>query len=239
MGRSTFSGPIISGSQRFGVQRDVGFTTLTQSIFLDFSVVTPFTTNYGGASGQFATSMPNAGYGANENAIIFTPQAGIPVSSMVQVNPTADATGTNYRGAVFYLPVGASIQDILIDNVTQPTDGTHAVTGIQPYISNTFATSTGVYATSASITGSTIGRTAATFSTAQYQNSWNTLADIQNIAWPNDTAPGFFTQLVVTLGLTATGLTSVNAGQVLITVRYTQQDTTVGNLTTYPYGNED
>ena len=239
MGRSTFSGPIIAGSQRFGQQRDVGFTVLSQSIFLDFSVSTPGAVNYGGASGQFVSSMPNAGYGANENVPIFTPQAGIPVASMTQVAPTADASGTNYRGAIFYLPIGSSIQDILIDNVTQPTDGTHAVTGIQPYISNTFATSTGVYATSAAITGSSIGRTAATFSTAQYQNSWNTLSDIQNIAWPNDTAPGFFSQVVVTLGLTVASLTSVNAGQVILTVRYTQPDTNVGNYTTYPYGNED
>ena len=47
MGRSTFSGPIIAGSQRFGAQRDVGFTVLSQSIFLDFSVSTPGANNYG------------------------------------------------------------------------------------------------------------------------------------------------------------------------------------------------
>ena len=239
MARSTFSGPILAGNIKEGPQRDVGFTTHSQSTFLDFSVTTPGATNYGGASGQFVTSIPNCGYGANENAPIFTPQAGIPVATMSQVTPTADATGTNYRGAVFYLPQGASIQDVLIDNVIQPTDGTHAVTGIQPYISNTFATSTGVYATSAAITGSSIGRTAATFSTAQYQNAWNSLADIQNIFWPNQTSPGFVTQVVVTLGLTVASLTSVNAGQVLITIRYTQPDIYIGNYTNYPYGNTD
>jgi hypothetical protein len=237
MARSTFSGPILAGDNKEGPQRNVGFTRLVQNVFLDFSVSTNGANNYGGASGQFATSVPNAGYGANENATIFTPQAGISVASMTQVNPTADASGTNYRGAVFYIPQGCSIQEILIDNVVQPTDGTHAVTSIQPYISNTFATSGGVYATSAAITGSTIGRTTATFTAAQYQNSWNSLADVQNIFWPNVTAPGFVSQVVVTLAMTVASLTSVNAGQMIITLKYNQPDTGIGNVSNYPYGN--
>ena len=48
MARSTFSGPILSGANRFGPLRDVGYTDLTQTAFLDFSVTTPNTANYGG-----------------------------------------------------------------------------------------------------------------------------------------------------------------------------------------------
>ena len=61
MARSTFEGPILSGDNRFGPQRDVGTVLLTQNAFLDFSVTTPGTLNYGGASGQFVSSngIPN------------------------------------------------------------------------------------------------------------------------------------------------------------------------------------
>jgi len=34
-------------------------------------------------------------------------------------------------------------------------------------------------------------------------------------------------------------LTSVNAGQMNITLRYTQADNNIGNSSTYPYGNFD
>jgi len=240
MGRSTFSGPILSGSNRFGQQRDVGFTVLSQAITLDFSVSTAGATNYGGASGQFVSSISNTAFSANENATIFVPQSGITSANPTVSAPTADASGTNYRGAVFYLPINSSIQEVLIDNILQPTDGTHAVTGIQPYVSNNFATSTGVYATVGAITGSTVGRTAATFATsAQSIAALATTADVQNIAWPNIVDPAFFSQVVVTLALTVASLTTVNAGKLNVTIRYTQPDSTVGNNTTYPYGNVD
>ena len=38
MGRSTFEGPILSGDNRFGPQRDVGPVLLAQQAFLDFAV---------------------------------------------------------------------------------------------------------------------------------------------------------------------------------------------------------
>jgi len=234
MARSTFSGPILSGDNRFGPQRDVGYTLLSQAALLDFSVTSNATAGYGGASGQFVSSnnVPNI------NATIYVPQAGVPQTPTVSA-PTADATGTNYRGVVFYLPVGSSIQEVLIDNILQPTDGTTAVTAIQPYISNNFATSAGVYATSASITGSSIGRTAATFTTAQYAAALSTTADVQNTNWPNIAEPAFFSQVVVTLKMTVALLTSVNAGKLAVTVRYVQPDNNIGNGTTYPYGNFD
>jgi hypothetical protein len=235
MARSTFQGPILSGDNRFGPQRNVGSVNLVQSAILDFSVTSNATANYGGASGQFVVSndIPNT------NATIYVPQSGIFNASPTASVPTADATGTNYRGVVFYLPVGSYINDIFVDNIVQPTDGTHAVTGVQPYISNDFATSAGVYATSAAITGSTVGRTTCSFTASQYANAQSTLADVQNSNYPNVTDPAFFTQLVVTLKLTVASLTSVNAGKLAVIVQYTQPDTNIGNTTTYPYGNLD
>ena len=236
MARSTFDGPILSGDNRFGPQRDVGYSLLSQTVFLDFSNTTPNTANYGGSSGVFATAnnIPNGA------ATIWAPQAGSYNTSGPAVTsntPTADATGTNYRGAVFLIPQGSIIQNIFIDNVVQPTDGTHAVTAIQPYISNDFATSAGVYGTSASITGSTVGRTTATYTATQYDNINGTLSDVQNIQPGNQ--PTWFSQVVVTLKLTVASLTSVNAGQVAVTLQYLQTDPNIGNGTTYPYGNFD
>ena len=233
MARSTFSGPILSGEQRFGPQRCVGSAELVQNAFLDFAVTTPGTTNYGGASGVFVSSnnIPN------NTGTIWTPQAGAYSTSgpTIASAPTADATGTNYRGAVFMLPYGSNLIDVIIEQGTTPTDGTHAVTSIQPYISNTFATSTGVYGTSAAITAA--GRTYATYTAAQLDNTNGTLLDVQNVQ-PGQ-QPTWFSQVVVTLALTATGLTSVNAGQVNVTLRYTQADYNIGSSTTYPYGNFD
>ena len=235
MARSTFEGPILSGDQRFGSQRNVGNTLLTQSILLDYSNSTPNTANYGGASTIFSTSnnIPNG------IATIWTPQSGTYSTSgpTIGTAPTADATGTNYRGAVFLLPQGSHITNIYFDNIVQPTDGTNNVTAIQPYISNAFATSAGVYATSASITGSTIGRTTATYTASQAVNAFSTLQDVQNVQPGNQ--PTWFSQLVVTLKLTVASLTSVNAGKMAITVEYTQVDPNIGNGTTYPYGNFD
>jgi len=235
MARTTFSGPILSGTQRFGAQRNVGYTLLSQQVVLDFSVTTPQTANFGGASGTFA----DANGIPNDVATIWTPQAGVYSNTgpTLATAPTADATGTNYRGAVFILPEKCTIQNILIDNIIQPTDGTNAVTAIQPYISNAFATSAGVYATSAQITGSSIGRTTCSFTAAQYANALSTLQDVQNIQPGQE--PAWITQVVVTLKLTVASLTSVNAGKLAVTVQYTQPDLNIGNGTTYPYGNFD
>ena len=235
MARTTFSGPILSGTQRFGNQRNVGTALLSQQVVLDFSNSTAQTANYGGASSAFVDSngIPN------DTAIIWNAQAGVfsNTGPTLATAPTADATGTNYRGCVFLLPEKCAIQNILIDNIIQPTDGTNAVTGIQPYISNAFATSAGVYATSGAITGSTIGRTTCTFTAAQYANALVTLQDVQNVQPGQE--PAWFSQVVVTLKLTVASLTSVNAGKLAVTIQYTQSDQNIGNGTTYPYGNFD
>jgi len=237
MARSTFEGPILSGDNRFGPQRDVGPVLLSQQCFLDFSVTTPGTAGYGGASGQFVTAntLPNS------IATIYSPQAGVfsNTGPTAATAPTADATGTNYRGAVFLLPYQSYIQNIYIDNIVQPTDGTHAVTSIQPYIANNFVTTGGTYGTVAAITGSSIGRSTATFTAAQYVNAQSTLQDVQNLQ-PGQ-QPTWFSQVVVNLAMTVSSLTSVNAGKINIIVQYVQTDPTVnvGNATTYPYGNYD
>ena len=241
MGRSTFEGPVLSGDQRFGPQRDVGTVLLTQNVFMDFSNSTAGTANYGGGSGIFVDSngIPN------QAAVIWTPQNGAYSASgpTVASSPTADASGTNYRGATFLLPQNSNIIDVIVDVGSMPSDGTHTVTAIQPYVSNNFITTgNGVYGNVASI--SAAGRSTATFTATATANSINqldningTLQDVQNIQ-PGQ-QPTWFSQVVVTLAMTVTSLTTVNSGLINVTLRYTQYDPNVGNINTYPYGNFD
>ena len=230
MARSTFSGPILAGDQRFTQVRNVGYTDLVQTALLDFSVTTPNTANYGGGSGVFVASnnIPNS------IGTIYTPQSGSfsnagPTKASA---PTADTSGTIYRGVVFYLPYSCNITDVIVDVGTLPTDGSVTANSIQPYVSNNFATSTGVYATMAAITSATRGT--ATFVGSQLAA---TLQDVQN---PQvGTQPTWFSQVVVTLKITNTSLATPTSGQIEVTLRYTQLDMNIGNSTTYPYGNFD
>ena len=236
MGRSTFEGPVLSGDNRFGPVRDVGYTDLVQTALLDFSVTAPGA-NYGGGSGQFVASnnIPNS------NAVIYTPQSG----SYSQTGPTkasaptADATNLVYRGVVFYLPYSCNIIDVILDIGTIPKDsaGTPvAVSAIQPYVSNNFATSTGVYATFSNISSPAAQRYTGTFVGSQLTNSNATLQDFQNLQ-PGQ-QPSWFSQVVVTLAMTTTAA-GLSSGQVEVTIRYTQNDMNIGTSTTYPYGNFD
>jgi len=232
MARSTFEGPILSGDQRFGSQRDVGYASLIQQAFLDFSVTTAGTANYGGASGTFVSSnnIPN------NVATIWTPQSGVYSTSgpTIAAAPTADTSGTIYRGAVFLLPANSNIYELDFDVGSLPVGGGVTATGIQAYVSNNFATATGVYATVANAT--TVGRTAATFTGTQLDNCYGTLQDVQNIQ-PGQ-QPTWFSQVVVTIKIS--GPTSApTSGQIAITLRYVQTDQNIGNVNTYPYGNFD
>jgi len=233
MGRSTFEGPILSGDNRFGPQRDVGPVLLAQQAFLDFAITTTGQANYGGGSRVFVTSnnIPN------QAATIWTPQSGIYSNSgpTVASAPTADTSGTVYRGAVFLIPQGSNITDVIVDVGLLPTDGSVTANSIQPYVSNNFATSTGVYATMAAITSATRGT--ATFVGTQLDYAYGTLQDVQNIQ--PGTQPSWFSQVVVTLKITNTSLTTPTSGQIAITLKYAQQDMNIGNATTYPYGNFD
>ena len=233
MGRSTFEGPVLSGDNRFGPQRDVGPVLLAQQAFLDFAVTTPNTTNYGGGSGIFVTpnNIPN------NSATIYTPQSGAySTSGPTKASaPTADTSGTIYRGAVFLIPQGSNITDVIVDVGVLPTDGTVTANSIQPYVSNNFATSTGVYATMAAITTATRGT--ATFVGTQLDYAFGSLQDVQNLQ--PGTQPTWFSQVVVTLKITNTSLVAPTSGQIVVTLKYAQQDMNIGNATTYPYGNFD
>ena len=233
MGRSTFEGPVLSGDNRFGPQRDVGYVELVQSAYLDFSVTTTNTTDYGGGNQVFVSSnnIPN------NTATIWTPQAGVfsNTGPTVASAPTADTSGTIYRGASFLIPQGSNITDVVVDVGLLPSDGTVTANSIQPYVSNKFATATGVYATMSAITSATRGT--ATFVGSQLSNSNGTLSDVQNIQ-PGQ-QPTWFSQVVVTLKITNTSLVAPTTGQINITLKYTQQDMNIGNATTYPYGNFD
>ena len=233
MGRSTFEGPILSGDNRFGPQRDVGPVLLAQQAFLDFAVTSAGQAGYGGGSGVFVTSdnIPN------QAATIWNPQSGAYSTNgpTVATAPTADASGTIYRGVSFLVPQGSNITDVIIDVGVLPTDGTVTANSIQPYVSNKFATATGVYATMAAITSATRGT--ATFVGTQLDYAYGTLQDVQNIQ-PGQ-QPTWFSQIVVTLKITNTSLTTPTSGQIAVTLKYAQQDMNIGNATTYPYGNFD
>ena len=233
MGRSTFDGPILSGDNRFGPQRDVGPVLLAQQAFLDFAVTSAGQAGYGGGSGVFVTSdnIPN------QAATIWNPQSGAYSTNgpTVATAPTADASGTIYRGVSFLVPQGSNITDVIIDVGVLPTDGTVTANSIQPYVSNKFATATGVYATMAAITSATRGT--ATFVGTQLDYAYGTLQDVQNIQ-PGQ-QPTWFSQIVVTLKITNTSLTTPTSGQIAVTLKYAQQDMNIGNATTYPYGNFD
>ena len=233
MGRSTFEGPILSGDNRFGPQRDVGYTDLIQTALLDFSVTSAGSANYGGGSRVFVNSnnIPN------QAATIWNPQSGAYSTNgpTVATAPTADASGTIYRGVSFLVPQGSNITDVIVDVGVLPTDGTVTANSIQPYVSNKFATATGVYATMAVITSATRGT--ATFVGTQLDYAYGTLQDVQNIQ-PGQ-QPTWFSQIVVTLKITNTSLTTPTSGQIAVTLKYAQQDMNIGNATTYPYGNFD
>ena len=233
MARTVLEGPILSGDNRFGPQRDVGPVLLAQQAFLDFSVTSAGQANYGGGSGVFVTSdnIPN------QAATIWNPQSGVYSTSgpTVATAPTADASGTIYRGVSFLIPQGSNITDVIIDVGVLPTDGTVTANSIQPYVSNKFATATGVYATMAAITSATRGT--ATFVGTQLDYAYGTLQDVQNIQ-PGQ-QPTWFSQIVVTLKITNTSLTTPTSGQIAVTLKYAQQDMNIGNATTYPYGNFD
>ena len=248
MGRSTFEGPILSGDNRFGPQRDVGYALLTQSCFLDFSVTTPGTAGYSGASTIYVSpnNIPN------NIATLYAPQAGVTaggVASYSQTGPTvATVTGdsvttgvgsTINRGVVFTLPAFSTIQSIDFDYIATPTAGATTASSVSVFIHNQFiSSSTGaVYASIAANNASTVGRTAATFTATQYANCLATLQDVQKIK-PGQ-QPTYFSQVVANIQMLGLGLTAPTSGKFNIFVRYIQTDQNIGNSSTYPYGNFD
>jgi hypothetical protein len=166
----------------------------------------------------------------------------VPSATATPVAQTIPAdTATNiYRGAVFYLPAGVDIDDVFFDIATQfAVSGAGTLTSVQFLLGNNYTAAAGTasYMQTAAITSNAVGRqTLATFTSQQILNQSSTSTDI----YQGGTNPNL-SQAVVTIALVGTGFTSstVLAGQVNVTMRYSQPDNNIGNLTTYPYGNFD
>lgn len=234
MARSTFEGPILSGDNRFGPFRNVGYATLTQNGYMNLMNTTVNTAGYAGGSSQ-----PAAGNNiTNTNATIYTPSSTVPYTSSAVVTPTADGTSgsaTNfYRTFVMYIPAGSDIDTAIIDVAVVPTSG-GTVSTIKMYISNTFSAESGVtptYGATGAITA--VGRQAITLSATQVTNANNTSTDL--IAVNNNQS---LSQIVFTLSMVGTSMTTITAGQIYIALRYVQSDGNIGTATAYPYGNFD
>jgi hypothetical protein len=237
MARSTFEGPVLSGTQRFSPYRNVGYAQLEQDIYIDYSVTTNATAGYGGASTQFV----NGNTIPNTNATIYT-AAGGATNPPVAVVPTADTTSAIYRGVTFWVPTGCTIDSITVDYLLAltVTSGTTATfTGVDWYFSNGFVTSAPTYATVAlgTTTVGTAGRKTTTYTAANLTNMLATTSDINT----GTSSPSNLSQIVGTLAIvggagTYTGLT---AGKFNIRVSYIQNDPNIGTATAYPYGNFD
>ena len=233
MGRSTFDGPVLSGDNRFGPLRDVGYMRLSQSCILDFAATGGSgTANYAGGSGQFVSSnnIPN------QAAVVYTPSATAYPPAIT--TPTADAATAIYRGCVFYLPVNCQIESIVVDYITALSCTKTTITSIAVLVSTGFVTSSPTYGT-ATITSTddfgTPGRISTTYSATNLNNMLSTPA---NIVVGNG-SPSQLSQVVATLAITGTVLSALVAGKLAITLNYIQDDNNIGNSTTYPYGNFD
>ena len=225
MARSTFDGPVLVGDNRFGSLRNVGYAELVQGVSMVLTNTTPATANYGGSSGVFIANVNIP----NTTATIYTPGTQTYAAQSI----TADTASLIYRGCVFYVPVGADLHDVLIDMQVLPTVASGSVTGVTCYVSNQFETSTAKYFQTGSLTS--IGRGAlATFTAAQMLAQQATTADIvQSGNQPN------ISQVVVTLAIAGSTMTTLSAGTFNITLRYSTPDNNIGTTTTYPYGNLD
>ena len=234
MGRSTFEGPILSGDNRFGPLRNVGYSQLVQNVDVNIGNTTLGSSTYGGSSGQFVVSngIPNT------NGVVYVPSA--TAAPTAQTIP-ADTSTNIYRGAVFYLPTGADLDDIFFDIQTafSVTGGSATLTSVQFSASNNYVAAGGTptYFQTASLTSNAVGRQSlSTFTGTQIANQSATSTDI----YQGGTQPNL-SQVVTTIGLVGTNLLTATsiAGQLNVTLRYTQPDNNIGTLTTYPYGNFD
>ena len=226
MARATFDGPVLVGDNRFGPLRNVGYAELVQGVSMVLANTTPNTAGYGGASTQFVSNVNIP----NTPATIYTPGTS---TYAVATVPTADTASLINRGCVFYVPVGADLHDVLIDMQVLPTTAAGTVSGVTVFVSNKFETSAGNYFQTGSLTS--IGRGAlATFTAAQMLNQQATSADIIQ---PNGQAN--ISQVVVTIAIAGSSMTTLTAGTFNITLRYGTPDGAIGTATTYPYGNLD
>jgi len=232
MARSTFEGPILSGDNRFGPLRNVGYTELVQDAYIDLSNTTSSTNGYSGGSGQFVFSngIPNL------PAQLYTPSTGYPATT---ASPATDVSTQVYRGVIFYLPTGCTIQDITLDYILAITGESGAtLSDVSLFVSNgvTLAGGTAAYGTVqlGTTTVGTAGRKSITYTATQLTNLLSTTTDIV----VNNGQPGL-SQVVVTLSITGTSVAAPTGGKFNFSLRYTQPDNNIGSTTAYPYGNFD
>ena len=96
-------------------------------------------------------------------------------------------------------------------------------------------TLTAAYANTAVLTSPAVGRQAlAAFTGTQLANQQATSADITQGQQPSQ-----LSQIVFTVALVGTSMTSISAGTVYFNLNYTQPDGSIGSATAYPYGNFD
>ena len=229
MARSTFEGPVLSGTQRFGNFRNVGYVDLVQTATLNIANTTANTAGYGGSSGIFIASngIPNSA------ATVYTPSTS---TTLTATSIPADSA-TVYRGYVAYLPAGSQINDMFVDIgvVTTFTSGT--LTSVQINVSNNYVAAAGTctYAQTAVLTSPAVGRQSfSTFTATQLANQQATSTDIIQInGEPN------LSQVVFTVASINGTNVAITGGTYYFTVRYTQPDGNIGTTTTYPFGNFD
>jgi hypothetical protein len=229
MARSTFEGPVLSGTQRFGNFRNVGYVDLVQTATLNIANTTANTAGYGGSSGIFIASngIPNSA------ATVYTPSTS---TTLTATSIPADSA-TVYRGYVAYLPAGSQINDMFVDIgvVTTFTSGT--LTSVQINVSNNYVAAAGTctYAQTAVLTSPAVGRQSFNaFTATQLANQQATSTDIIQInGEPN------LSQVVFTVASINGTNVAITGGTYYFTVRYTQPDGNIGTTTTYPYGNFD
>jgi hypothetical protein len=239
MARSTFDGPIISGDNRFGPLRDIGYTVLEQDCYIDLSNTTVGTNGYSGGSGQFVSSnsIPNL------QGVVYTPSSTFTTTGPTVQTIPADTTTQVYRGAVMYLPINSQIIDITVDYALAITgEGSATLSNTSVFISSNYTAGGGTptYGTAviSSSTGvGTAGRLSNTFTGTNLLNLLATTSDIQNPQ--SGQQPSFFSQVVFTLSITGTSVAAPTGGKLNFTLRYAQNDPNIGTLTTYPYGNFD
>ena len=229
MARSTFEGPVLSGTQRFGNFRNVGYVDLVQTATLNIANTTANTAGYGGSSGIFIASngIPNSA------ATVYTPSTS---TTLTATSIPADSA-TVYRGYVAYLPAGSQINDMFVDIgvVTTFTSGT--LTSVQINVSNNYVAAAGTctYAQTAVLTSPAVGRQSFNaFTATQLANQQATSTDIIQInGEPN------LSQVVFTVASINGTNVAITGGTYYFTVRYTQPDGNIGTTTTYPFGNFD
>ena len=234
MSRATFEGPILSGDNRFGPLRNVGSARLSQNTVVDYSVTTGNGTSYyPGAAQQFVNGNQLSS-DANVNATVYTPSSSVYPS--VAATIPADS-GTNiYRGVVAYLPANSQIESIICDYLTAITVGNATLSAVNIFVSNGYVTSAPTYATIAlgTTTVGTVGRQTTTYSAANLANMTSTSVDILQ----GSGAPAL-SQVVFTLSIVGTTLTTLTAGKFNFDINYVQADGTLGTKTVYPFGNAD